>query len=492
MRPAPAPAAPTRAELESLPTADGDVGRPVRVRLAAFVITLGGLLFGYDTGVISGALVYMARGTEAGGLGLSPAGEGVVTSSLLVGAAFGAVGAGLVSDRYGRRRTVVVLAAVFLLGALVTALAPSLPAMVAARVLLGLAVGGASATVPVFLAELAPKETRGSVVAVDQLMIVTGQLLAYTVNAVLAATVDGPHTWRYMLLAASVPAVALWVGVHAVPESSRWYAAQRRYADALATLRRTRGPGHDSVGELEEMVRVVEEERAVRAGWRELRTPWVRRLLVVGVGIAVIQQVSGVNTIMYYAPTLLEITGLATDAALAATISNGVVSVVAAAVGLVIVGRLRRRTMLLAGQAGILASLVALAATFGLLVQPALEAGAAPPAVGSWTVLALMGVFLFFQQAMLSPVTWVMLAELFPLRLRGVGMGTAVFLHWCVNAAIALTFPVLVDAAGGAVTFLLFAGVNVAAVVFAWRAVPETSVGSLEELEAGFRVRYAR
>lgn len=482
---------PERAQLQSLPTATGDVGRPVRVRLAAFVVTLGGLLFGYDTGVISGALVYMVRDPAEGGLGLSPVGEGVVTSSLLVGAAFGAVAAGRFSDRFGRRRTVLVLAIVFFVSALGTALAPSVGVMVVARVVLGLAVGGASATVPVYLAELAPKESRGSFVAVDQLMIVTGQLLAYTMNAVLAATVDSPHTWRYMLALASVPAVALWIGVHAVPESSRWYAAQQRYAEALATLRRTRPAEHDAVGELAEMVDVVhEEEGTEKAGWSAFRVPWVRRLLVVGIGIAVIQQVSGVNTIMYYAPTLLEITGLTTDAALTATISNGVVSVLGAAVGLMIVRRLRRRTMLLTGQAGIVGSLLALSVAFAVFVQPALAAGEAPPAAGSWTVLAVMGVFLFFQQAMLSPVTWVMLSEIFPLRLRGVGTGTAVFLHWCVNATISLLFPVLVDTLGGAWTFLAFAVVNVAAIVFAWRMIPETSARSLEELETDFRARY--
>ncbi|GAA4288601.1 sugar porter family MFS transporter [Georgenia daeguensis] len=477
-----------REQLEALPEATSEV-RPLRMRLAAFAITLGGLLFGYDTGVIAGALPYMTRPADQGGLDLGAQAEGLVTSSLLAGAAFGALLAGRLADRHGRRRTVLALAVVFFLGALGTALAPGLGAMVAARVVLGLAVGGASATVPVFLAELAPKERRGTYVAIDQLMIVTGQLLAYTTNAVLANTVDSPHTWRYMLAVASVPAVALWIGVHLVPETSRWYAAHARYGEALTTLRRSRPPGHDCVGELMEMVDVTRERSRERLGWRELRVPWVRRLLVVGIGVAVIQQVSGVNTIMYYAPLLLELTGLATDAALTATIANGVVSVVGALIGLRIVRRLRRRTMLLVGQAGILAALLALSAAFAVAVEPALAAGEMPPAAASWTVLALMLVFLLFQQAALSPVTWVMLSEVFPLRMRGLGMGIAVFLHWCVNAAISFAFPVLVEVAGGATTFLMFALVNVGAIVFARRMIPETSGRSLEELESDFRAR---
>ncbi|MFH5821087.1 sugar porter family MFS transporter [Georgenia sp. AZ-5] len=480
----------TRQELAALPEATSPV-TPLRTRLAAFVITLGGLLFGYDTGVIAGALPYMSRDAQEGGLGLTPATEGLVTSSLLVGAAFGALGSGRFSDRYGRRRTLLVLAVVFLLGAVGTAVAPNVSVMVLARVVLGLAVGGASATVPVFLAELAPRESRGSYVAVDQLMIVTGQLLAYTVNAVLANTVDSPDTWRYMLVVASVPAVALWLGMH-LPETSRWYAAKARYGEALTTLRRTRPAGHDAVGELLEMTRVVDAEAAThRVGRRDLRVPWVRRLLVVGIGIAVIQQVSGVNTIMYYAPTLLELTGLATDAALTATIANGVVSVVAAVIGLRVVRRVRRRSMLLVGQAGILLSLLALSLVFATGVEPALRAGEVPAAAASYTVLAFMLVFLLFQQAALSPVTWVMLSEIFPLRLRGLGMGIAVFLHWCVNAAISFAFPVLVDSFGGAAAFLVFAVINIGAIVFAWRLVPETSGRSLEQLEEDFRRRYA-
>lgn len=196
-----------------------------RLRTITVIATFGGLLFGYDTGVISGALPFMARSPEDGGLGLSPLTEGVVASSLVLGAAFGALFGGRLCDRYGRKRTILGLAVLFFIGALGTALAPDVSVMVLFRVLLGLAVGGASVTVPVFIAELAPAEHRGRLVTQNELMIVTGQLLAYTSNAIMANTVGEGGVWRWMLAIATIPAVLLWFGMLFVPESPRWLAS---------------------------------------------------------------------------------------------------------------------------------------------------------------------------------------------------------------------------------------------------------------------------
>ena len=468
-----------------------ETGKPVArhsMKAIALVATLGGLLFGYDTGVIAGALPFMADTAANGGLGLSPLTEGLVTSSLLFGAAFGALYGGRLSDRFGRRHNLLMLAGVFFVGALGTALAPSVGVMVVARIVLGLAVGGASATVPVYLAEIAPRELRGRLVAVDQLMIVTGQLLAYSINAVLANVWDGHSTWRWMLFLCSIPAIALWVGMHRMPETARWFACKFRFDEAAEVLRATRRPGYDLKGELTEMLNVAQESDAKReGGWADLKTPWIKRLVLIGVGIAVLQQLTGVNTLMYYAPTILTETGLGTNAALTATIANGVVSVIAAVAGLWLVGRVRRRNLLIVGQVGIIASLAAIAVTFGLLVQPSLEAGTTPPASSSYTVLAFMLCFLVFQQGAVSPVTWVMLSEIFPMKMRGFGMGLAVFLMWIANAIITFSFPLLISTFGGTGTFLVFAIVNVGTVVFSWRMVPETSHLTLEELEEEFR-----
>jgi len=473
---------------ESLLEADGPALKKRSVKAIAVVATLGGLLFGYDTGVIAGALPFMTDSQAAGGLGLSSVGEGFVTSSLLVGAAFGALYGGRLSDRFGRRHNLLMLAGIFFLGAVGTAVAPNIAIMVVARIILGLAVGGASATVPVYLAEIAPKDLRGRLVAVDALMIVTGQLLAYSINAAIANTWDGHSAWRVMLLLCSIPAVALWIGMHFMPETARWYASKDRFGDAARVLRATRPDRHDVRGELGEMLAVMhEEERESTGGWRDLATPWIKRLVLIGAGIAMLQQLTGVNTLMYYAPTILTTTGLGTDAALTATIANGVVSVIAATVGLWLVGRLPRRRLLIVGQLGIIASLAAIAIAFGLLIQPSLAAGDTPPASSSYAVLAFMLCFLVFQQGAVSPVTWVMLSEIFPMKMRGFGMGFAVFLMWIVNAIISFLFPVLISTFGGTGTFLVFAVINVGTVIFSWRMVPETAHLTLEELEGEFR-----
>jgi major inositol transporter-like SP family MFS transporter len=380
-----------------------------------------------------------------------------------------------------------VLAGIFFIGAVGTALAPNVAIMVVARVVLGLAVGGASATVPVYLAEIAPKELRGRLVAVDQLMIVTGQLLAYSTNAVLANVWGGHSTWRFMLVAASLPAIALWVGMRFMPETARWYASKDRFGEAMDVLRGTRGDGDDIKSEINEMLVVVQEEKAEKGGWADLKTPWIKRLVIIGVGIAVLQQLTGVNTLMYYAPTILTKTGLGKNAALTATIANGVVSVIASAVGLWLVSRLPRRRLLITGQVGIIASLAAIGITFGLLIQPSLAAGNAPPTSGSFVVLAFMLCFLVFQQGAVSPVTWVMLSEIFPMRMRGFGMGLSVFLMWIANAIITFSFPVLISTFGGMGTFLVFAAINVGTAIFTLRMVPETGHLTLEELEQEFR-----
>jgi major inositol transporter-like SP family MFS transporter len=473
--------------------------------LVALTATSGGFLFGYDTGVISGALPFMRLGSQ---LSLSDAGEGLVTGSLLAGAAFGGLIGGRLSDLRGRRRNLLVLAVVFFVGALGSALAPSLAVMIPARMVLGLAVGGASATVPVFISEIAPTAARGQLVTINEVMIVTGQLLAYSVNAIMANTSHDYGVWRQMLLVCSLPAVALFFGMLFMPETPRWLASQGRFNEALAVLVRLRPSPKDAQVELAEIRTAVEKsEREDKGGWRDLRAPWVRRVFLVGVALAVMQQVTGVNAIMYYAPTILQTTGLGVSASITATIANGAISVLATIFGMWLVGRAGRRTMLLTGQIGITGALVAIAGVFAVCFHlggvPALD-GFGGPAPGMtpglvadfpgapYIVLALMMIFLAFQQGMISPVTWLMMSEVFPIRLRGLGIGVATFSMWSVNCAISFAFPVLLGAIGGVWTFAAFACLNVAAIVYAFRNVPETRGRSLEALEADFRARQAR
>ncbi len=307
-----------------------------RLNIATVVITFGALAFGYDTGVISGALPFMTRSTAEGGLGLTPTTSGMVTSSLLFGAAFGAIIGGRLSDRHGRRRNVMMLALVFFLGALGCALAPNLPIMLACRMILGFAVGGASATVPMFIGELAPAERRGPLVSRNEFMIVTGQLIAYVSNAIIGLVSEGGHAWRLMLGLAAIPAAALWIGVHFVPESPRWLVSRGRGAEALEVLALLRTG--DPRPEVEEIAEIVKKTAEAQSNAREhLGTPWIRRITLIGIGFGIVIQLTGVNAIMYFAPTVLMSTGMGTQASLVATIANGVVSVIAVAVGLDIV-----------------------------------------------------------------------------------------------------------------------------------------------------------
>jgi MFS transporter, SP family, major inositol transporter len=458
-----------------------DAPRPVRRRLRVITViaTFGGLLFGYDTGVINGALPYMKED-----LGLTPFTEGMVTSSLLLGAALGAVLGGRLSDARGRRRNILLLALLFFVGALAATLAPNTEAMIVARFVLGLAVGGASVTVPVYLAEVSPVERRGALVTRNELMIVSGQLLAFTSNAALARLGgESDGVWRWMLVIATLPAVVLWFGMLVVPESPRWLAAQGRFNEAFEVLKQIRSQRRAEAELSEVKALAVQDEREKTGGWKDLRsTPWIRRLMWVGFGIAVVQQITGVNTIMYYGTQILTDAGFASDSAVTANIANGVISVLATFVGIWLLGRVDRRPMLMTGQIGTTSALLLIGVIS--LLMPAGDPRA-------YAVLAMTVTFLAFQQGAISPVTWLMLSELFPLRMRAFGMGVAAVVLWLTNFAIGLVFPSLVSGFGVSATFFLFVAFGVLALTFVKRYVPETRGRSLEALERELRTRLA-
>src|SRR4051794_463972 len=449
------------------------------LRRITIISTLGGLLFGYDTGVISGALLYMRED-----LHLTSFWEGFVVSSLLFAAAFGALMGGRIADALGRKRSLMVCAVLFLLGALGSATAPSLVPMILARIVLGLAVGSASATVPMFLAEMAPAARRGRIVTINELMIVSGQLTAFIVNAGLDRWYDGPSVWRWMLAVAAVPAVALFVGMMTLPDSPRWYALKGRLQDARRVLDLTRSPEEAQ----EEYDLVVEHARRDVAedkgkALEDLRAyVWMRRIVFVGIGLAVVQQATGINTAIYYAPSILKSTGLGTSAALVATIAVGVISVTMTLLGIWLLGFMNRRPLLITGFAGVAGSQAALALCFALPEST----------LRSYLVLAFMVSFVGFVQCFIGIGVWLLLSEIFPMAIRGFAMGIAVFVLWTVNATISLVFPQLVQAAGASATFGLFVLINLLSIVFVARFVPETRGRTLEELEDEFRASGGR
>lgn len=436
--------------------------------------TFGGLLFGYDTGVINGALDSLKRD-----LGLSALTEGLTTSILLVGAAVGAFFVGRVADRIGRKPTVTALAVVFFVAAACSVVSPTWEFLSVTRFFLGIAVGGASVAVPVYLSEISPTERRGQFVTRNELMIVSGQLAAFAVNAVIGSLWgDSGSVWRVMLGVAVLPAAALFLGMVRNPESPRWLLSKGRDAEALAVLKTLRTEAR-AEAELDEIRLVTRAEAETTPGrYRDIfGVPWVRRLFFIGAGLAVCQQLTGINSIMYYGTEVLQQSGFSQQGALIANVGAGVVAVVAVVVGLRVVNRIGRRTLLITGFAA--------TTLFHFLIG--LTSVVVPDGLGRAVVtLVFVICFVGAMQGTIGPVVWLMLSELFPLRIRGLAMGLAAMVLWLTNFVVSLFFPPAVAAAGITTTFFVFAVLNVVALLFVVRFVPETNGRSLEQLEEAF------
>ena len=445
-----------------------------RLDVITIVATLGGLLFGYDTGVINGALEPMKAD-----LGLTATGEGLVTSTLLVGAAIGAAACGKLNDSLGRKKTLTILAVLFFVGTIGSVLAPNLAVMIPARVILGFAVGGASVTVPVYLAELAPTERRGSLAGRGELAIVVGQLLAFAINAIIG-NVWGEHpgVWRYMLAVAAIPAVGLFVGMLQMPESPRWLISKNRHDEALEVLMQVRSEER-ARAEMEEVEFLhEEEEQAKMGGWKDLQMPWVRRLFIAGIGVAIAQQCTGINSIMYYGTQVLTLAGFSASAALIANVANGVLAVIGSAICLFyLMDRVPRRKLIIGG-------FIATTTAHGLIV---ISSFLLPDGLTkAFVVLAFMVLFVFCMQLALNIPVWVIISEIFPLDIRGLGMGVSVLCLWVTNAIIAFAFPILVETIQIEGAFLVFVVLGLIAIAFLTKFLPETRGRSLEQLEEAF------
>jgi major inositol transporter-like SP family MFS transporter len=480
--------------------------------------------------VIAGALPYMALPDGAGGLALGDVETGLVGALLAIGAAIGAALGGKLSDRYGRRHNILLLAAVFFVGAVGCTLSPNVWTLYLFRFVLGFAVGGAATTVPSYLSETAPSRIRGPLVAIDQFMIVTGQLLAYSVNAALARASGGPaaviahdptgthavgasvswdvlsvlegltvvagngETWRWMLIAASIPAVALWIGMRMMPESSRWHAANRRFVEAIGALKCIRDESKDNVlAEIDEMVELHRQEPREKWSLRQVwDTRWTRHLLLIGIFLGVFDQLTGINTAMYYLPIILNAAGFSSVDSITLNVVSGAASFVGSAVGFLLIARFARRTVGIYQEAGVTVCLFTLAAVFAVGITPFTGPDgrlAGVPEFAPWLVLIVVSLFVFVKQS--GTVMWVLQAELYPAGVRGSAMGAAVACVWLMNAVVTFAFPLMISNLGPVWTYVVFGAINVVALVFYIVAVPETKYSSLEELETTFRKKYA-
>ena len=424
------------------------------------VAALGGLIFGFDTAVVAGATRYMKEQFALGSLQ-----EGWTVAVVLVGCMFGAGLAGPVSDRIGRRRFMRISAVLFLVSAVGCALPRTIAEFVAFRFVGGLGIGSAAVLSPLYIAEIAPARVRGALVSVNQLAIVTGILLAYFVNWLFAGA--GPDNWRFMYGMGAVPSVLFFLLLLRVPESPRWLVKNGREEEAAAVLTRA-----DSASAAAAGLREIRDTLALEEGsLRELFRPAFRRPLLLAVVLAVFQQITGINAILYYAPRIFEGAGFERMSAIGQSTIVGLVNMLFTVVAIVLADRVGRRPLLLVATAGMGLSLALLGAAFRL---PGL-----PP---SALLLVILLYIAFFASAM-GPLVWVVMAEIFPIKVRGAAMGLATLALWLADFAVTLTFPVISDRFHPSTAFWLYAAMCAADLLFMWRFLPETKGKTLEEIE---------
>jgi sugar porter (SP) family MFS transporter len=439
------------------------------VTRVAFVAALGGLLYGYDTGVISGTLIEIGKEFSIGS-----AVKEFITASILVGAILGAFLTGPVSARIGRRRTILLIAGVFVLGVLFAAVSPSPVFLVLSRLFLGLAVGGSTQTIPTYIAEIAPGPRRGSLVTVFNCAIGVGILAA----ALVGVTLNGVVSWRFMIGVAAAPAIVLLLGMLRLPESPRWFVSQDRVGPARQVLRWLRPTHRDAEDELDEIRRLDDAEPDSRSGqWSQLRKPWVRPALVAGLIVAAFTQLTGLEMMIYYTPTILTDAGFPHVYSLWANVGVGVVYLLMTFVGSRVVDRVGRRRLTLVMLPGAALSIGA----FGVLFF--VQGGKPSPVL----TIVLILLFMFFQAGGIQVVGWLIGSEMYPLRVRAAATSLHAMVLWGADLLVTSTALTLTGWIGLGGTMLVYAALNVLGWVLVFLRVPETKGRSLEQIEQSLR-----
>jgi SP family arabinose:H+ symporter-like MFS transporter len=435
---------------------------PLYVLFVSLVAATSGLLFGFDIAVINGAIVFLRKQWR-----LTEWQTEYAASSLLVGCVFGAACGGWVSDRLGRKKALFLSAILFTLSALGAALPRNLTEFAAARFAGGIAIGAASVLAPMYIAEVSPARIRGRLVSLNQMTIVTGILLSYFVNWVLSYS--GPESWRWMFAVAALPSVTFFVALFFVPESPRWLVEAGREREAFGVLARVNG-AVIAGQELGSIRAAVAEETGTL---RELIEPGVRRALVVAVVLAVMQQWTGVNSVLFYGSVILteHVGGHTGSAALGANVLIGLINFLMTFVAIALIDKAGRKALLIASSAAMGACLAGMAVAFRM---------AQPPA---YLVIALMLMAVASFAAGLGPGVWVVLSEIFPNRIRGRAMSIATVSLWVACAVLTMTFLTISRLTGPSGAFLLYSGMCAFTAFFVWRFTPETRGRTLEEIE---------
>lgn len=433
------------------------------VALVSSVAAVSGLLFGFDTAVINGGIVMLQKQFH-----LTSFETEIAATSLLVGCLIGAVGAGWTSDRLGRRKLLIASGVLFTLSAIGVAFSQELVSFSIGRLVGGLAIGLASTIAPIYIAEIAPEKIRGFLVSLNQLAIVVGILLAYLSNWGLATL--GESSWRWMFASGAIPAVLFLFGLAFIPESPRWLFLRGRHTEARLILERVAGVEH-AQKEIHEILAASQEEPA---NARDLIAPGMRKRLFVAIALAVLQQISGINTVLYYGSVLLNnhLKGESTTAAIGANVVVGVVNLLGTIVAMFLIDRWGRRSLLLLSSGGMTACLASLSL--------ALKIPGLPITMAFASVLCYVAFFAIG----LGPTVWVYVTELFPNKLRGRATSVAISALWTACIAVTLTFLTIVDTLGVSSAFLVYAGLSLVTFLFVWTMVPETRGKTLEELQA--------
>ncbi|GLR08265.1 MFS transporter [Mixta theicola] len=436
----------------------------VMTLFVCFLAALAGLLFGLDIGVIAGALPFIAKDFNV----TSHQQEWIV-SSMMFGAAIGAIGSGWMSSRLGRKKSLMAGAILFVIGSLWSAMAPNPELLIAARVVLGLAVGVASYTAPLYLSEIAPEKIRGSMISLYQLMITIGILGAYLSDTAFSYT----GNWRWMLGVITIPAILLLIGVFFLPNSPRWLAAKGHFRDAQRVLDRLRDTSEQAKRELDE---IRESLKIKQTGWSLFReNSNFRRAVFLGVLLQVMQQFTGMNVIMYYAPKIFEIAGFSnTTEQMWGTVIVGLINVLATFIAIGLVDRWGRKPTLTLG-------FLVMAVGMGIL-GTMLHIGIESPGAQYFAVAMLLMFIIGFAMSA-GPLIWVLCSEIQPLKGRDFGITVSTTTNWIANMIVGATFLTMLNSLGNANTFWVYAGLNILFIIFTVMLIPETKNVSLEHIE---------
>lgn len=436
--------------------------------IIAIVASLGGLLSGYDTGVISGALLFINETWV-----LLDTLQGFLVSSVLIGAVIGAATNGILADIFGRKKIIMATAVIFILGSILCAFAPNVYVLILSRIFVGFAVGIVNFVVPLYLSEVSPKNLRGTLVSLYQWAITAGILFSYFINAVFAQAV---YNWRWMLFAGVVPGLVLFIGMCFMSDTPRWLVSKNRDDEAKKVFSKIE-PDIEPEKEIAEIKETLVDNRQEKT-FRLKK--WMIMPFVVGIGIMFAQICTGINTIIYYAPTIFKTAGFDSNlTAIYATTGIGVVNFIMTIVAVFFTDRIGRKPLLYFGLTGVMLSLFALGTSFAF-------AGVLGSSL-KWVAVGSLVTYIICFAMSLGPIGWILVSEVFPLRIRGIAMSVCTVSNFAFNFFVVGSFPVLLHRIGGAWTFWIFGIVSILCIIFVYFFVPETKGISLEEIESNWR-----